>query len=85
MISSTGIGKDGRPLTETESPMPGITLKGVTKMRNALSVDVEEHFQVSAFSKVVRAEDWTGYESRVVQNTGRVLDILTQHDLNMRI
>jgi polysaccharide deacetylase family protein (PEP-CTERM system associated) len=50
-------------------------------MRNALSIDVEEHFQVSAFSNVVRAEDWSAYESRVVQNTRQILDILAQHSL----
>ncbi|MBN1136103.1 MAG: DUF3473 domain-containing protein [Anaerolineae bacterium] len=50
-------------------------------MLNALSVDVEEHFQVSAFARAVRAEDWCAYESRVVQNTQQILDILAQHRL----
>lgn len=56
-------------------------MEGVIKVRNALSVDVEEHFQVSAFAKVVRVEDWPACESRVVQNTRQILDILARHDL----
>lgn len=40
------------------------------------SVDVEEHFQVSAFEGVVPREDWPRHASRVVDNTHRILDLL---------
>src|SRR5438445_2809638 len=43
---------------------------------NALTIDVEEYYQVSAFERVVRYEDWDGYESRVESNTGKILNIL---------
>lgn len=45
-------------------------------MTNALTVDVEDYYQVSAFDTVVRFEDWGRYESRVVPSTYRILDIL---------
>lgn len=44
-------------------------------MLNALSVDVEEWFQVGAFENVIARGDWDGLESRVVANTGAVLDL----------
>ncbi len=43
-------------------------------IRNALTVDVEDYFQVSAFREQVSPEDWPTFESRVVANTHRVLD-----------
>jgi polysaccharide deacetylase family protein (PEP-CTERM system associated) len=46
---------------------------------NALSVDVEDYYQVSAFDGVVRREDWPRYPSRVVDNTRRVLDLFAAH------
>lgn len=47
-------------------------------MRNALTIDIEDYYHVSAFEKVVRREDWEHYESRVEQNTERVLAMLDE-------
>lgn len=47
---------------------------------NALSIDVEDYFQVHAFEKVIRRADWDKYAPRVVQNTRRVLSILSDCD-----
>jgi polysaccharide deacetylase family protein (PEP-CTERM system associated) len=44
-------------------------------MRNGLSVDVEEWFQVGAFERVIDKADWDGLGSRVDYNTGKVLDL----------
>ncbi len=44
-------------------------------MRNGLSVDVEEWFQVGAFERVIAKADWDGLKSRVDYNTGKVLDL----------
>jgi polysaccharide deacetylase family protein (PEP-CTERM system associated) len=44
-------------------------------MRNGLSVDVEEWFQVGAFERVIDKADWDGLNSRVAYNTGKVLDL----------
>src|SRR5512140_2524 len=45
---------------------------------NALSVDVEEHFQVSGFAGTVRRDAWESHESRVEANTGRLLDLFDE-------
>lgn len=42
---------------------------------NAMSVDVEDYFQVSAFDRVVDRASWPLRESRVVANTERLLDL----------
>lgn len=44
-------------------------------MRNVMSVDVEEWFQVGAFEKVINPEDWPQLSSRVERNVHRILDI----------
>ena len=49
---------------------------------NAMSVDVEDYFQVSAFDGVVPRSAWETRESRVVRNTERLLAIFDQ--LNVR-
>jgi polysaccharide deacetylase family protein (PEP-CTERM system associated) len=40
---------------------------------NALSVDVEDWFQVGAFENTIAREDWDGLEHRVEANTDKVL------------
>jgi polysaccharide deacetylase family protein (PEP-CTERM system associated) len=42
---------------------------------NALTVDVEDYFHVSALAKSVHRESWASRESRVVANTHRLLSI----------
>jgi polysaccharide deacetylase family protein (PEP-CTERM system associated) len=45
---------------------------------NAMTVDVEDYFQVSAFERVVARERWHEYESRVAANTDRLLGIFSE-------
>ena len=47
-------------------------------MRNALSVDVEDWFQVGAFEKVIARESWESLDSRVERNTDAVLALFEQ-------
>jgi polysaccharide deacetylase family protein (PEP-CTERM system associated) len=47
--------------------------------RNALTVDVEEYFQVAAFERTIPRAAWDTSESRVEYNTGRVLDLFAAH------
>ena len=42
---------------------------------NAMSVDVEEHFQVSAFESAIDRADWDTIPSRVQANTDRILQL----------
>lgn len=44
-------------------------------MLNALSVDIEDWFQVGAFEKVIAREDWDGLEPRVEYNADAVLQL----------
>lgn len=48
--------------------------------RYILSVDVEDYFQVEAFTDLIRREDWQTMPRRVVANTERVLDLLAAHN-----
>jgi polysaccharide deacetylase family protein (PEP-CTERM system associated) len=48
-------------------------------MLNALTIDVEDYFQVSAFEDHIPRDEWDGYPSRVVSNTHRLLDLLDEH------
>jgi polysaccharide deacetylase family protein (PEP-CTERM system associated) len=45
---------------------------------NAMTVDVEDYFQVSAFDAVVPRSAWGSMESRVVRNTERLLTLLAE-------
>ena len=42
---------------------------------NALTVDVEDYFQVSAFDRIVPRNAWSTFDSRVAANTHRLLDL----------
>jgi polysaccharide deacetylase family protein (PEP-CTERM system associated) len=50
----------------------------LSRQRNVVSVDVEDYFQVEAFSSVVPRESWDSYTCRVEANTHRVLDLLDE-------
>jgi polysaccharide deacetylase family protein (PEP-CTERM system associated) len=42
-------------------------------IRNAMSVDVEDYFQVYAFEDVLRGRDWNSFECRIPRNVDRTL------------
>ncbi|OHB67887.1 MAG: hypothetical protein A2V70_06090 [Planctomycetes bacterium RBG_13_63_9] len=46
---------------------------------NALTIDVEDYFQVSGFEKDISRDRWDHWDSRVVANTHRVLKLLDRH------
>jgi polysaccharide deacetylase family protein (PEP-CTERM system associated) len=48
---------------------------------NAMTIDVEDYFQVSAFEDVVRRADWDSFERRVVANTRRLLDLFERAEV----
>ena len=47
---------------------------GSAPVLNAMSVDVEDWFQVQAFCRTIRRSDWDGLASRVEANTDRILE-----------
>jgi polysaccharide deacetylase family protein (PEP-CTERM system associated) len=48
---------------------------------NALTVDVEDYYQVEAFANVVRREDWTHWQPRVEKNTHRLLELFARRNV----
>jgi polysaccharide deacetylase family protein (PEP-CTERM system associated) len=57
------------PRAESVAPPP----------HNAMSVDVEDWFQVGAFERVIDKADWPGLASRVAANTDACLDLFARH------
>ena len=54
---------------------PGLLGTGTVPVANALSVDVEDWFQVQAFAGQIDRASWDDLPSRVERNTGRILDL----------
>ena len=47
-------------------------------IQNALTVDVEDYFQVSAFAKSIDQEEWDKHPLRVEKNTRRLMDMFDE-------
>ena len=47
---------------------------------NALTIDVEDYFQVSAFAPHIPRSEWPARECRIERNVNRILEMLEQHD-----
>ncbi len=47
---------------------------------NAMTVDVEDYFQVSAFEKQVSRNNWASHSSRVEENIDRILALFDAHN-----
>ena len=43
---------------------------------NALTIDVEDYFQVSAFAPYIKRSEWDSRECRVERNVDRILALL---------
>ena len=54
---------------------------GAPAILNAMTVDVEDYFQVSAFEGLAPRHKWDSFESRVETNTTRLLDLFDETDL----
>ncbi len=48
-----------------------------TRKTNALSIDVEDYFQVSAFEAYISKDQWGSLPHRIENNTYKILDLLT--------
>lgn len=57
------------------TPIPAV---GAPRVVNALTIDVEDYFHVSAFDDAARRERWGSFESRVCANTERLLNQLAE-------
>lgn len=50
-------------------------------IKNALTVDVEDYFHVSAFSSAIDQSEWDDHDLRVEGNTGLLLDMFDSKDI----
>lgn len=53
----------------------------MNRIVNAMTVDVEDYFQASAFDRVVSRASWLERESRVVANTHQLLEFFQRHQV----
>lgn len=47
---------------------------------NAMSVDVEDYFQVSAFEPYINKSEWDNLEHRIERNTNKILDVFAEYN-----
>ncbi len=50
-------------------------------IKNAMTVDVEDYFQVSAFEPYIKRVDWDNLECRVERNSHRILDMFEESNV----
>ncbi len=55
------------------------TISARSPLTNALTIDVEDYFQVSAFAPYIRRDEWEHRECRVERNVERILGMLARH------
>jgi polysaccharide deacetylase family protein (PEP-CTERM system associated) len=65
------------PTEETSGQRGAHTTSLRDTTRNAMTVDVEDYFQVQAFAANVDRRQWEGFPNRVVANTDHVLDLFS--------
>ncbi|MFN0123373.1 MAG: XrtA system polysaccharide deacetylase [Blastocatellia bacterium] len=56
-------------------------MKSTPHNLNALTVDVEDYYQVEAFSGLISREEWPRWESRVERNTRNLLELFARHNV----
>jgi polysaccharide deacetylase family protein (PEP-CTERM system associated) len=60
---------------------PGPEYRADPRVLNALTIDVEDYFQVSAFDDHVPRSRWASFESRVCRNTESLLEMFDDADV----
>ena len=55
-------------------------MRDTFSITNALTIDVEDYFQVSAFAPHIERSDWDSRECRVERNVDRILALLEEGD-----
>ena len=51
------------------------------ELKHAMSIDVEDYYQVSAFETLIDRTDWDKWPSRVEDNTARLLRFYEERDI----
>jgi polysaccharide deacetylase family protein (PEP-CTERM system associated) len=76
-VFSTGVVDSYEPSIR----FPTASMRSPEGIVNAMTVDVEDYFQVSAFDSVLSRADWDRAESRVRRNTEHLLEMFAEHDV----
>jgi polysaccharide deacetylase family protein (PEP-CTERM system associated) len=58
-----------------------MTRHGTDAITGAMTVDVEDYFQVAAFADKVKRHEWDSYTCRVERNVDRILGIFADNDV----
>lgn len=67
---------------DAEHDLTGVAARDAGgRVLNAMTVDVEDYFQVQAFEGVIDRADWDSLTPRVERNTHAVLDLLAANDV----
>lgn len=64
------------PEDQIKASNPNVANLQISGISNALTIDVEDYFQVSAFAPYVSRESWNQRECRVERNVDRILELL---------
>src|SRR5438046_5537858 len=75
--ASGGVAHAARPRPHGGARMKQMA-QAETTIVNALTIDVEDYFQVSAFAEHILRRDWEVLPCRVEQNIDRILSLLAQ-------
>jgi peptidoglycan/xylan/chitin deacetylase (PgdA/CDA1 family) len=54
---------------------------GALQVRNVMTIDVEDYFQVSAFAPYIARAEWAEYECRVERNVSIILQLLADRQI----
>ena len=61
-------------MKEISNMQMGLTSRGL--LRNAMTIDVEDYFQVSALAPYIQRSDWDSRECRIERNIESILSLL---------
>ncbi len=66
--------------SHSAKPPPSICFE-TGRILNAMTVDVEDYFQVSAFEPYIPRSSWGGFEYRVEANVDRILELFDKYSV----
>jgi polysaccharide deacetylase family protein (PEP-CTERM system associated) len=73
--------KASTTISRFKSRRTSMNATAATALTNALTIDVEDYFQVSAFAPHIDRQDWNSRECRVERNVTRILEMLSRHQV----
>jgi len=76
IAKGTGVDKTGKDLQSS------IARKTRSTITNAMTVDVEDYFQVAAFADCIGPETWDSFPCRVERNVSRILQLFADHHVS---